>query len=52
MVPGKHLASARDKQLITILKTELDKKAETNAHEFSCHRNYNKKQSCDFRLIF
>ena len=26
VVPGKHLASARDKQFITILKYELDKK--------------------------
>ena len=28
VVPGKYLASARDKQLITILKNKLDKKAE------------------------
>ena len=32
VVPSKHLASARDKQLITILKNELDKKAETLMH--------------------
>ena len=32
VVPGKHLASARDKQLITILKNELDKKAERLMH--------------------
>ena len=29
---GKHLASARDKQLITILKNKLDKKAEKLMH--------------------
>ena len=28
VVPGKNLASARDKQLITTLKNKLDKKAE------------------------
>ena len=28
VVPGKYLTSARDKQLITILKNKLDKKAE------------------------
>ena len=32
MVPGKHLASAKDKQLITILKIELVKKAERQMH--------------------
>ena len=32
VVPGKHLVSARDKQLITILKNELDKKAERLMH--------------------
>ena len=32
MVPGKHLASAKDKQLITILKNELDIKAERLIH--------------------
>ena len=32
LVPGKHLASARDKQLITILKNKLDKKAEGLMH--------------------
>ena len=32
MVPGKHLASARDKQLITILKSKLDKKVERLMH--------------------
>ena len=52
MVPGIYLASARDKQLITILKNELDKKSrETNAHELSCHRN-KKKETCAFGLIF
>ena len=30
VVPGKHLASARDKQLITILKNKLDKKKTKN----------------------
>ena len=32
LVPGKHLASARDKQLITILKNEPEKKAERLMH--------------------
>ena len=32
MVPCKHLASARDKQFITVLKNELDKKAERLMH--------------------
>ena len=32
LVPGKHLASAKDKQLIIILKNELDKKAESLMH--------------------
>ena len=27
VVPGKHLTSARDKQLVTILKNKLDKKS-------------------------
>ena len=32
MVPGKHLASAKDKQLITIFKNDLHKKAERLMH--------------------
>ena len=32
MVPGKDLASAKDKQLITILKNELVKKAVRQMH--------------------
>ena len=32
MVPGKHFALARDKQLITVLKNELDKKGERLMH--------------------
>ena len=50
VVPGKHLASARDKQLIAILKNELDKKAERLmhmnlvVHELSCHKNHTKKK--------
>ena len=45
MVPDKHLASARDKQFITILKNKLDKKAERPMHinlvvtEISIKRN-------------
>ena len=47
VVPGKYLASAIDKTLITILKNKLDKKSrETNAHELFCHRNHNEKQTC------
>ena len=46
VVPGKHLASARDKQLITILKNKLDKKAERLIHMnlASCHRNQDEKK--------
>ena len=32
MVPGKYLASARDKKLITILKNELHKQAGKLTH--------------------
>ena len=48
MVPGKYLASVRDKELITILKNELDKKENTNAHALNCHRNHNKKTNLHF----
>ena len=36
VVPGKHLVSPRDKQLIT--------SRETDAHELSCHRKHDKKK--------
>ena len=32
VVPGKHFSSARDRQRITILKNELDRKAERLVH--------------------
>ena len=46
MVPDEYLVSAKDKMLITILKNEIDKKAERLilAHELSCHRNHNKNE--------
>ena len=52
-VPGNYLVSARDRKLTTILKNELDKKSrETNANEFLCHRNHNKKTNLYIRPTF
>ena len=53
VLPGNYLVSARDRKLTIVLKNELDKKSrETNAHEFLCHINHNRKTNLYIRPTF